>query len=446
LIVDLVLSNAKAYVDGKLVDCSLSVDDGKIVKIGKEATMPKADTALDLRNLVVLPGLIDAHVHLRDEGKAREEDFYTGTAAAAVGGMTTVLDMPNNDPITMNVETLRNRMRIAENKILVNVGFFSEFPEDTEEIKKIVHEGAIAFKLFMAEQVGGLNIDDDSALLKGFKIVSSMKTLVAAHAEDRATIREAEERLKRTKRSDVDAFLDAHNESAEVKAIKRLVNITKRAGSRLHFCHVSTKEGSRAIIDGKKSQVPVSCEVTPHHLFLSANELRTIGKTAITMPPIREEPHQAALWDGIRNGWIDIVASDHAPHTLEEKQAKNIWDVKVGIAGLETILPLLLTAVNHGRLSLADLVRLMAEKPSEIFRLEGKGRVEEGNGADLTIVDLKSKYKIDAAKFHSKAKFSPFDGWVVEGKPVKTFVGGRLIMDEGEIVAEAGSGQIIRRE
>jgi dihydroorotase len=287
LIVDLVLHNAKAYVHGKLVDCSLSVDEGRIVKIGKEATMPKADSALDLRDLVVLPGLIDVHVHLRDEGKARKEDFYTGTAAAAAGGITTVLDMPNNDPVTMNVETLGNRMRIAETKILVNVGFFSEFPEDMEEIRRIMREGAIAFKLFMAEQVGGLNIDDDAALFEAFRNVSSMKTLVAAHAEDRAIIRETEEKLKRLKCNDVDAFLEAHSESAEDKAIKRLVKITKKAGSCLHFCHVSTKEGLRTIIEAKKSQMPVSCEVTPHHLFLSANELRTIGTTAVTMPPVR---------------------------------------------------------------------------------------------------------------------------------------------------------------
>jgi len=164
------------------------------------------------------------------------------------------------------------------------------------------------------------------------------------------------------------------------------------------------------------------------------------------MPPVRDRKNMDALWNGIKNGWIDILASDHAPHTIEEKTAESIWNVKVGIPGLETMLPLLLTQVKNRRLSIADLVRLMAEKPAEIFKLEDKGCLEEGRDADLTIVDLKQKYRVDASKFFSKAKYSPFNGWKVEGKPVKTFVNGKLVMDEGEIVAEAGSGKIIRRE
>jgi len=444
--VDLVLCSTKAYISKDVVDCSIAIDGGKIFKIGKETNMPKAETKIDLKNLLVLPGLIDVHVHLRDEGKAYKEDFYSGTAAAAVGGMTTVLDMPNNDPVTMSVETLRNRMRDAEGKILVNVGLYSEFPRDIDEIERIAKAGAVAFKLFMAEQVGGLDIDDDNALLEAFKVVSRLKALVAAHAEDRSSLKEVEHELKRANRNDIPAFLRVHSENAEVKAIKRLLKITKRAGSKMHFCHVSTKTGLQTIIEEKKSGMHVTCETTPHHLFLSINELEKIGSLAITMPPVREKPHGAALWDGIRDGWIDILASDHAPHALEEKKAASIWDVKVGVPGLETTLPLLLTEANRGRLSIGDIVRLMAEKPAEIFKLKGKGCLEEGNDADLTVVDLNEKYRINASRFFSKAKYSPFDQWKMKGKPAKTFVNGQLIMDDGEIVAKAGSGEVIRRE
>jgi len=446
LIVDLVLSNTKAYISKKTVHCSLAINNGKIFKIGKEANMPKAQTKIDLKNLLVLPGLIDAHVHLRDEEKAYKEDFYSGTAAAAAGGITTVLDMPNNDPITMSAETLRNRMEIAKKKILVNVGFYSEFPRKMQEIKEIVEKDAIAFKLFMTEQVGGLNIDDDYALLEAFKIVGDLNVLVAVHAEDKAMLKKAQDKLKHAKRTNIKAFLTAHSENAEANAVKRLLSIVKQTRNKVHFCHVSTESGLKAIIEGKKSEMPVTCEATPHHLFLSTANLRRIGPLALTMPPVREKNHIAALWKGIKNGWIDILASDHAPHTLEEKKAKVIWDVKVGIAGLETTFPLLLTKAKRGQLSLADVVRLMAEKPAEIFKLKGKGFLNEGNNADLTVVDLDSKYRIDASKFHTKAKFSPFDGRMVEGKPVKTFVNGQLIMDDGEIVAKAGSGQIIRRK
>jgi dihydroorotase (multifunctional complex type) len=444
--VDLVLRGTKAYISKEVVDCSIAIDDGKIFKIGKETNMPKAETKIDLKNLLVLPGLIDAHVHLRDEGKAYKEDFYSGTAAAAAGGMTTVLDMPNNDPVTMSAETLRNRMRNAEGKILVNVGFYSEFPQNIGEIERIVGAGAVAFKLFMAEQVGGLEIDDDNALLKAFKVVSRLKALVAAHAEDRSSLKEVEHELKRANRNYIAAFLRVHSEDAEVKAIKRLLKITKQADSKVHLCHVSTRTGLQTIIEEKKSGMSVTCETTPHHLFLSINELEKIGSLAITMPPVREKPHAVALWDGIRRGWIDIVASDHAPHTLEEKKAASVWDVKVGVPGLETTLPLLLTEANRGRLSIGDIVRLMAEKPAEIFRLKGKGCLKEGNSADLTVVDLNEEYRIDASKFYSKAKYSPFDQWKVKGRPAKTFVNGQLIMDDGEVVVKAGSGEVIRRE
>lgn len=446
MIVDLVLTNMRAYVNNEIIDCSLAVNNGKIFKIGKEATMPKAETKLDLENMLVLPGLIDVHVHLRDEGKAYKEDFTSGTSAAAAGGITTVLDMPNNEPVTMSAETLRNRMKKAEKKVLVNVGFYSEFPKNMQEVATIVKEGAVAFKLFMANQVGELNIEDDNAILEAFRILSKLKTLAAVHAEDRLTLRRNEEKLKRAKRHDIEAFLMAHSENVETKAIKRILNIVKQTQTHVHFCHMSTKNGLNMVIDGKKSGLPITCEATPHHLLLSVEDFRRKGTLALTMPPLRQKHHVTALWRAIKEGWIDIFSSDHAPHAVEEKSAENIWAVKVGIPNLETTLPLLLREVKCGCLSIGNIVRLMAEKPAELFKLKGKGFLKKGNDADLTVVDLKRKHKIDATKFYSKAKYSPFDQWIVEGKPVKTFVNGTLIMDEGEIVAKAGCGKIIRRK
>ncbi|NWF86965.1 dihydroorotase family protein [Candidatus Bathyarchaeota archaeon] len=436
----------RAYVNREIVGCNLAVDNGKIFKIGKEATMPRAETKLDLNNLLVLPGLIDAHVHLRDEGKAYKEDFTSGTAAAAAGVITTVLDMPNNEPVTMSAEVLRNRMKKAEKRVLVNVGFYSEFPQNMREVANIVKEGSVAFKLFMANQVGKLNIEDDNAILEAFRILSKLKTLVAVHAEDRPMLRRNEEKLKRANRHDIEAFLDAHSENVETKAVKRILNIVKQTCTQVHFCHISTKNGLNAVTDGKKSGLPITCEATPHHLLLSVEDFRRKGTLSLTMPPLRQKHHVTALWRAVKDGWIDIFGSDHAPHTAEEKKAENIWAVKVGIPNLETTLPLLLTEVKRGRLSIGDIVKLMAEKPAELFKLKGKGFLKKGNDADLTVVDLKRKHKIDVAKFYSKAKYSPFDQWIVEGKPVKTFVNGTLIMDEGEIVAKAGCGKIVRRK
>jgi dihydroorotase len=443
LIVDLVLNRAKAYVKKEIVDCSLAIDDGRIVKIGKETKMPQADSKTDLHDLLVLPGLIDSHVHLRDEGKAYKEDFFSGTSAAAAGGFTTVLDMPNNDPVTMSVETLRNRMEKAERAVLVNVGFFSEFPKNLEEMDGIVRQGAVAFKLFMVDQIGGLNLNDDEALLQAFKIAGQLNAPVAAHAEDGKLLKEAIDKFKRSNRNDIGAYLKAHSEEVEEKAVRRLINVASKAENHLHICHLTTEKRLLTIVDGKNSGIQVTCETTPHNLFLSANDLKRIGTLALTMPPVRDKRDIEALWQGIQKGWIDTLGSDHAPHALGEKEAETIWNVKVGISGLETTLPLLLTALHQRKLAIDDIVRLMAEKPAEIFNLKGRGLVKEGNAADLSIIDLKREFKIDASKFYSKAKYSPFDGWSVKGKAVKVFVNGQLIMDEGEIVAKAGSGLII---
>jgi dihydroorotase len=445
LIADLVLLNTKAYINKVIVDCSVAIDDGKISKIGRETNMPKSDVRFDLKNLLVLPGLIDAHVHLRDEGKAYKEDFYSGTAAAAAGGMTMVLDMPNNNPVTMSAETLRNRIGIAERKVLVDVGLYSEFPRDKAEIQGIVREGVVGFKLYMAEQVGGLDIHSDQAIIDAFKVASSFGVLTAAHAEDEQTLKRNEDKFKNIGRNGINAFLRAHSEDVEVKAIERLLRLAKQTDMHLHFCHVSTEAGLKTIIEAK-SGLPVTCEATPHHLFLSAGDLKRVGTLALTMPPLRDRSDVDGLWEGVKNGWVDVLGSDHAPHALKEKEAESVWDVKVGIPGLETTLPLLLTEVQRSRISIGDLVRLMSENPAEIFKLKAKGRLKEGNDADLTVVDLDKKYKIEPSKFRSKAKFSPFEGREVQGKPVKTIVAGQLVMDDGEIVAKAGSGRIILRE
>ena len=445
MIVDSVLTNAKAYLNKEIFDCSLAIENGKIFKIGKETQMPKADEKINLRNFLVLPGLIDVHVHLRDEGKAYKEDFYTGTAAAAAGGMTTVLDMPNNDPVTMSAMTLENRMQIAERRVLVNVGFYSEFPNDLDGVTGIIAQGAVGFKLFMACQVGGLNIDDDKALQTAFRKVGELGVPVAVHAEDKALLMANEESLKRANRHDATAFLKAHSERVELKAVERLLEISAQTSARLHFCHVTTKEGLKAVIEAKKSGRNVTCEVTPQHILLSNADFERYGLMLTMMPPLRGKSHIEALWKGVADGWVDILGSDHAPHALNEKSASTVWEVKVGMPGLETTLPLMLTLVRKNRVSLAHVVQLLSEKPAEIFNLKDRGGLEQGKKADLAVIDFNRKFKIDASKFHSKAKYSPFDGWEVHGRPMKTFVNGLLIMDEQEIVAKPGSGEVIRR-
>ena len=446
LIVDFVLTNAKAYLNREIVECSIAVEDGKIWKIGKEPQMPKADERINLRNLLVLPGLIDVHVHLRDEGKAYKEDFYTGTAAAAAGGFTTVLDMPNNEPVTMTPETLRQRMRIAKKKILVNVGFYSEFPEDLNEVKDLVSEGVVSFKLFMANQVGGLSPNDDAALLRAFEKARQVQVPVAVHAEDQKTVVAEEKILKAEKRDGPTAFLKAHSEEAEIKAIKRVLKAKAKTNVPIHFCHVSTKEGLANIAEAKEHSTNLTCEVTPNHLLLTDADFKRQGILLVIMPPLRNRLNVNALWEGITVGSVDMVGSDHAPHTVEEKMAKSVWETKAGVPGLETTLPLMLTMIKKNRLTLETLVKLLAEKPAERFNLKNLGRIEKGCNADFVVVDLRASFTVDASKFHSKAKFSPFNGWQVQGKAVKTIVSGHLVMENEEIIQKPGGGSIIRRD
>jgi dihydroorotase len=446
VIVDSVLKNAKAYINRQIVECCIAIEEGKIHKIGRETQMPQADEKVDLKGFLTLPGLIDTHVHLRDEGKAYKEDFYSGTCAAAAGGFTAVLDMPNNDPVTMSPQTLRNRMETAQRRTLIDVGFYSEFPKETSQIPDIAAEGNFGFKLFMGQQVGGLNLDDDAAIAEAVQSVGKLGLPVAVHAEDKALISQNEAILKVAKKTGPAAYLQAHAEEAEKKAIEHLLKITEKTSVHIHFCHVTSEQGLKTVSEAKKSGKTITAEATPNHLFLSTLDVKQQGEMLVVAPPIRDQNHTQALWRGIEDGSIDSLGSDHAPHTLNEKVASDIWAVKPGLPGLEVTLPLILTAVNKNRLSLERAVELIAEKPAEIFNLKGQGKLEAGNNANLTVVDYKLKWKIDASKFKSKAKFSPYDGWEAVGKPAKTYVNGMLVMDEGEIVAKAGTGQILRRD
>ena len=333
MIVDSVLTNAKAYLNGQIVDCSIAIEEAKVFKIGKETQMPQTDEKTDLHNLLVLPGLIDEHVHLRDEGRAYKEDFTSGTAAAAAGGFTTVLDMPNNDPVTMSVQTLGNRMEVGQRKILVNVGFYSEFPKKIKKTAEIAAEGAVGFKFFMGSQIGGLNLDDDQAIGEAFREVAKLNVPVAVHAEDRELLAANEEKLRQAKKNGAADFLRVHTEEVELKAIHRLLKISQPTDVRLHFCHVSIEKGLNAIAEAKRLGRKVTCEVTPNHLLLSAEDMKQYGQLAIMAPPLRDKTNLKALWKGIEEGTVDTVGSDHAPHTKEEKSSSSIWEVKVGVPG-----------------------------------------------------------------------------------------------------------------
>jgi len=444
LSVDTVLYNAKICIRGNLVKAGLAIDNGKIVKITKDSNLPPASKKIDLKGHIVLPGLIDCHVHLRGQQLAYKEDFFTGTAAAAAGGVTSVIDMPNNEPVTLDSFSLKERMRLAEKQILVNVGFNSVFPKNVEEISAVVKAGAVGFKVYMSSRMGGINVDDDELLIAAFREAKRNGVPVAVHTEDKRILEERRIELETMGQNDTEAYVKAHPAEAEVQSIQRIIRIVKRSGAHVHFCHVSSILGLNAILLAKKAGLSVTCEATPHNLLLSSDQYKCSGFFALTDPPLRTREDAAALLRAIKHGFIDVIASDHAPHAHEEKNVDSVWDVKPGIPGLETTLSLLLTWVNDGCMSLSKLVKLTAEKPAKIFNLCERGFLGEGNWADIVVVDMKREYEIDSSAFFSKAKYSPFDGIRVKGKPIKTFVNGKLVIDEGELLGKSVAGHILR--
>ncbi len=446
LSVDMVLHNAKVYTEGALVEAGIAVEGDRMVRVAKEPNLPPASQKINLEGCIALPGLIDVHVHLRGQRQAYEEDFRSGTAAAVAGGITSVLDMPNNEPITMNSASLKERIRDAERSIVANVGFYSAFPESLDEIDRVVKAGAVAFKVYLHVQIGGLDVEDDDALLRAFNKAGRLGIPVAVHAEDKEEVKTASEKERRLGHKDVDAYLKAHTPAIEAKAVERILRIARRSDVQVHFCHVSSKDAVTLIENARRDGLKVSCEATPHHLLLTTDNLKRQGTLMLTDPPVRDGNIVDELWSAAKKSQIDIIASDHAPHLLTEKKADSVWDVKTGIPGLETLLPLLLTSVNEGRLSLAELVRLTAENPAEKFHLLGNGFLKENCKANITVIDMNQTGRIDADKFYSKAKYSPFDGWRVKGMPVKTFVNGQLVMEGGEVFPEARVGEILRSQ
>lgn len=444
--VDLVIDNAKIYTEQGIYEGGIAVREGKIWTVAKSSNLPRASVTINANKMLILPGLIDVHAHLRDLDLAYKEDYYTGTCAAVSGGFTTVFDMPNTVPPTNSVERLRKKMEFASDKIVANVGFYSSLPKRIEEVKPIADLGAIGFKLFLNKPDYVLDIDNDRILVEAFKKIKKTNKILAVHAEDKAIIEDLKCELKKARNSGIEVYHKAHPLKAEIQAVKRLISLVKKSQVKIHFCHISTHEALIDIVRAKAEGWKVSCEATPHHLLLSNEDAYLFGNSSIIDPPLRDEETVKALWQGLINGDIDLIATDHAPHTLKEKRNENVWKVPPGAPGLETALPVLLNMVNKGALSLSRVVESLASTPARVFGLKGKGLIKEGFDADLTMVDLKKEFKIDPSNFHSKAKYSPFSGLTVLGSVLKTFIGGMMVMEDSEVLVNPGAGNILRLE
>jgi dihydroorotase len=424
-------------------EAELAVKDGKVAALGQQ--LGDAAEVVDARGLHLLPGPIDAHVHFREPGLTHKEDFATGTGAAALGGITAVFDMPNTSPPVATTAAFEQKRELVEPSARVDFGLFGILlQENVEEVDGIAAAGAIGFKLFMGETTGNNPCPDDPAIFAHFRRIAKLGSLAAVHAENNAMLQTLKTELRAAGRRDARAHLDSRPWFVEAEAVGRATAMAAGAGNRLHVVHVSTRQGLERVRLARREGGRVTCEALISHLLLDDSAYQRHGNLAMVNPPIREPEHVQALWDGLRAGEIDLVATDHAPHTLEEQTRDDVWQGVGGFGGVELMLPLMLTQATAGKLTLEDVVRLTSQGPARVYGLyPGKGSLTIGSDADFVLVDLVARWIVDQARLHAKHRISPFHGWELTGRPTATFVRGRAVMREGELLGSP-SGRLVR--
>lgn len=425
---------------------NIFISDGQFSAILDPGPLPfaPASETINGTGLVALPGLIDGHVHFREPGLTHEETWLSGTRAAVFGGVTTVLDMPNTVPPTDSVERAREKLALADRTALCDFGIFGLLGQHTAQTGDLAGSGlVVGLKAFVGPTTGNLPAPDEDELFRGLEQARVAGLRVAFHAEDRATIEAA--RSHET-RADPIAHLETRPVKAEVRAIERVGELLQAANAKGHICHVSSALGLHSIESLRGDLIDLTCEVTPHHALLDRDVYADFGAVAKVNPPIRGEPDASALLGALADGRIDTLASDHAPHLAADKVRASIWDVPSGFAGVETLVPLMLTAVHDGRITLERFVHATSESVAKTWGLwPRKGQVAVGADADLTLVDLERPGEINAADLHGMNNVSPFEGRATFGSVVTTIVRGRIVVRDGELVGQPGWGQPVRR-
>lgn len=435
---DLVIHNGRVVGPGGVIEASVAVKDGTILAIGAAGAMPDTADMLDAAGLHVLPGAIDVHVHFRDPGYPHKEDWASGTAAAAFGGVTTVFDMPNTVPPTATRQALADKHRIAGAKAHVDFGLYGLLGEDTIGlVPELVAGGVIGFKLYMGNTFGKIPSPTTGAMLEAFEAVAPTGKRVSLHAEENTIMVRRETRMREAGRTDPLAHLASRPAVVAIEAVARAAILAEWTGARIHVLHISSAEELRPLAEARARGVDVTGETCPQYLFLSADDYAEARGIIRVNPPVREIRNQAPLLAALRSGLIDMIATDHAPHAPEEKTRADIWAVDCGFPGVETQMPLMLTAVAEGRATIEEYVRWSAANPARAWGLyPRKGVIQPGADADLALVDLARRWTLDDAELQSRSKISPWHGRAVTGLPVHTLVRGRFVMRDRALVED----------
>lgn len=422
--VDLVLKGGTVVNQDGTGLRDVAVKDGKIVAVGDVSVFTPREV-LDCRNLHILPGVIDSQVHFREPGSEHKEDLETGSRAAVMGGVTAVFEMPNTKPTTTTAATLADKVARARNRMFCDFAFYVGGTRDnvTEIPKLEKREGSAGIKVFAGSSTGDLLVEDDAGLSA---IISKISRRAAFHSEDEMRLRE---RVSFQIAGDVGSHPVWRDVEAARLCTERLLRIARREQKRIHVLHISTAE-ELPLLAAHRDVATV--EATPHHLTFSADDYDRLGTKLQMNPPVREARHRDALWQAIASGLVDVLGSDHAPHTLEEK-AKLYPGSPSGMTGVQTLVPIMLNHVNQGKLTLERFVDLTSHGPQRIFNIANKGRIAEGYDADFTIVDMKRTETISNKWIESRSQWTPYDGVNVKGWPVGTIIRGRTVMWQGEI-------------
>ncbi len=435
---DLVLKNGTVVNQDGIGVRDVGVRDGRIVAIGDPGAGGAART-IDCTGLHVLPGVIDSQVHFREPGLEHKEDLESGSRAAVMGGVTTVFEMPNTDPLTTSAETLADKVRRGTLRMHSDFAFWvggtHDNVKDLPDLERL--PGAAGIKVFMGSSTGSLLVEDDAGVEA---ILSVIRRRAAFHSEDEPMLRE-----RRGLRVENDPRSHPVWRSAEaaMRCTDRLVRIARKVGAKIHVLHITTADEIRYLANAKDV---ATCEITPHHLTLVAPDCYERLGTLVQMnPPVRSAEHREALWWGITQSVADVLGSDHAPHTLEEK-AKPYPASPSGMTGVQTFVPMMLDHVNAGRLTLERFVDLTSAGPQRIFGIATKGRIALGYDADFTIVDMKRRETITNGWIASKCGWTPYDGVSVQGWPVGTIIRGNQVMWDGELVTPSQGAAVLFEE
>lgn len=440
--VDIVIKNGLMVLPSGITQGSLVIDDGKIIGILKSGE-PKADRVIDATGKVVLPGMVDMHVHLRDPGFPEREDFESGTRAAAAGGVTTVIDMPNTLPATVTLKAFNEKKAIADGKSIVDFAFIGgagEVPHS--DMIDLANAGATAFKSFLIARFKELAASDYT-LLKHMHLLAELDRPLLVHAENGDLVDKFMEEAIASGRTDPMAHCDFRPDIAEIEAVMRCITLAAQTDCHLHICHISSG-GTVDILEWAQSiDQLVTGETSTNYLLFTKEAMNERGPYAKVDPPLRSKDDQLRLWEGLNDGTIDVLASDHAPYTKEEKEKgfDNIYDAPSGGVVIETSLPLMLNAVNKDMIGLERLVEVFSTNPAMMNGLYPmKGDIMLGSDADIVIADMNMPFHIKGENLKTIQKITPYEGMKGTGMPVMTLVRGQVVYEDGQVIGKPGYG------